>query len=392
MLWPTPTSRVDAREGGSALGDPYGTVILLDADLDAITSFTVEGRSSQGLMRTVPGGVELVVDVAGGNIVGVREGKEAWRISGEHAAISRDMQGHDLLVTSESSPVTSAVRVFRPDQGGEGEERIWGVQGPVDGVYVYGDEPVILVQRRSGPHTSSVIAFDTEGRELWRDDERGVHASDPLAQCDEGTWRLVTDDHGVLTIRDGLTGEQLGDNDWTAGYTTPVAVRIDNRLALLRVDGAHGIELCTLTGEKIWRRTYDLFSVHPGNSAVLEGVEEPLVAVPLSGGLVDLVRLRDGQLLNTVAVGEQAERRPLLGIGQDLLVGTLAGELVMIDPLSGAERWRQKFGASVVGLAAVVEVGRVYVAISTADGMLRVLSSISAAPWRETKSVGLPTS
>lgn len=372
-----PVVRVDARNGGIALGDANGGVLLLDSDLIQVAAFTVDGRTSHPLMRTVSGEVEVVANVAGGAIVGVRGGRESWRVPGDIAAIHRDRRGRDLLVIVTSGESSSAVSVRTFSEDAVDGIRTWDVPGPVDGVLAFGVTPIVLIQRRSGPHTAQVIAFDAHGHELWWDDERGVHASEPLAFAD-GEWRLATDDHGVLTIRDGLTGAVLAEQDWTAGYTTPLAVRVDGAVCVLRADGAHGMELCTGTGQTLWRRGYDLFSIFPGVSAALGEGKGVLVAISRKGGLIDVLRVRDGKLLNTLAVGEQPERRPVLGIGSDLLVGTLDGDVVAVDALTGAERWTQRFTAAVVELAGVVAGGKIYLSVSTADGQIHVMSSESS--------------
>jgi outer membrane protein assembly factor BamB len=200
-----------------------------------------------------------------------------------------------------------------------------------------------------------------------------VHANEPLAFF-EGAWRIATDDHGVLTVRDATHGAVLAQADWTAAYTTPMAVALDGEQLLVRADGTHGVELCTTDGRTIWRRGYEIFAVHPGTSVIAGTESEPLLAVPRRDGVIDILRLRDGELVRELRVGDQAERRPVLAVGRLVLAGTLAGDLVAFDSTDGSEHWRRSYPAAIEALAAAAAADQATVAVATADGDVRLLT------------------
>lgn len=372
VLLDRPVARVDDRPGGRAVAEADGTVHLLGGDLSVTAALVLHGRSPRPLLRRSPDGVEVVVDHAGGRLSAHAADGPRWSARAGSAALCRRADGTDVLVSVDPGADSSAIAIR---ELGEAEPRLrasWTVPGLVDGVMAYGDGPTVLALRRTGPHTAGVVAFDADGAKLWRDDERGVHANEPLAFGD-GRPRVATDDHGVLTVRDGETGVVLAERDWTAAYTTPIEVRLDGRVLLVRADGTHGVELCTVEGDTVWRRGYEIFAVHPGVSVLTGDRDEPLLAVPRRDGVVDVLRLRDGELVRQLPLGDQPERRPLLGLGRILLAGTVAGSLVAIDPADGSERWRREYPAAVEGLAAVTEGDRAWVSVTTADGAVRLL-------------------
>ncbi len=152
----------------------------------------------------------------------------------------------------------------------------------------------------------------------------------------------------MLLVRDAQTGELLHTDDWTAAYTTP----IDVGEGLVRADGSHGLQSVDSDGVLRWRRNYDVFALHPGNSAILVEHGNPLVVAPRRDGIVDVLDIDSGALRSSTAVGHQAERRPTLGLADIMVIGLATGTILAVDA-SGAVLWRHDLGSAVETLAAV---------------------------------------
>lgn len=378
-LWHRPLVRVDDRPGGVLITDVDGSVVALDGELRPVAVLEPAGRTPRCLLWKTGGSVALIAETSQGTVRGWSSRSQAmdpiWHVVGRHPTLHIDEDLVTRIATAEPTGSGSTVRVWK--LGSDSPELAWEVALPtsVDALLAFGDTFTLFVAQRMGPHTTCAVTLDQHGHTLWKDPSHSAWASDPLAFRNEaGRWIFAYDDHGLMLIRDGATGELISSLDWTAAYSTPILASVDGRAILLRADGTHGVEAVELDGQQLWRRSYPVFDLHPGNAAIVEGDHESLLTFCRRDGTMDVVDLATGELRTSIPIGPQAERRPLVALGRHVLVGLCTGELKAIDPVAGTTSWIQQFACAVESIVAVSGSGSTDIAVGTADGRIHVLT------------------
>lgn len=381
--------RADWRGGELVLSTETGEVLRCGADLRPVAPpVSVQGRYCQPLVWRREYGPEVVTDVAGGSVVGGMPAPgrpdaldHRWDVAGTLPAMHRDSVGCARL----SVAVDGAVAVHSEPGTAVAAHVLVGVSAPPAVALVpYGDAFRVLVNMHTGTLTAGIAVYDETGNLRWLDAAQGGHPSRPGVAPHDGDWLVATDDHGRLRLYDDA-GRVRADTDWTAAYTTPVAVPDANggTAALLRADGIHGLELLGLDGTPRWRKHSTLWRYFPGRSALARdgGGDWVLGAVGRDGRL-DAVDVADGSLRWSYDAGPTMPQRAVAagdvdGDGVDeFLVGTLDGRLLCVG-LDGDLRWEHRFPAAVTNpvVASVFDLDGVEILVATADGRLRVLAS-----------------
>ncbi|WP_155360769.1 PQQ-binding-like beta-propeller repeat protein [Acrocarpospora macrocephala] len=380
-------TRADWYGGELILSTADGRVSRCGPDLSPVGDpVPASGRFCQPLVWTRDHGPEIVTDLAGGQVIGGTPGPggldREWRVPGALPALHRDAGGTHRLVVSTVDGDRPAATVHREPGGQDATAITIALAAPPALALVpFGLTFRLLANLHTGVHTAALALYDERGAPLWADPLHGGHPARPgVVPLGGDTWLIAADDHGRLRLYDE-TGKVRAENDWTAAYTTPIAV--PGTAALLRADGIHGLELIGLDGETVWRVNTELWRYFPGRSALARAPEPGqwlLGAVSRDGrfaafdGLTGEVRW---QLDTGPAIPERAVAAgDLDGDGRDeFLVGTRAGRLLCLR--DGEIVWEHQFPAAVTNpvLADVNGDGRVEILVATADGMLRLLGT-----------------
>lgn len=384
VLWERPVVRVDERHGAVALTDRDAQVVRLGPDLVPGAVVPVEGSSAQPLCWYGTTGFGVAVGTAQGTVDLWSHDDEGVlrllsRLDGRSPTVHVDRGGRRRLALAAEVGGHELVRIYTvPDDAEPVLEGEAPARSRVHDLLAFGDEFGLLVNRRTGVHTAALDALDARGDVVWSDRARGAHPNLPAAfRRRGGGWFAAYDDHGVLTVRDACHGDVLVETDWTAAYSTPMYVDTGDLELLVRCDGVHGLEALDLDGRRSWRTLADLWQYYPGSSALVRTSDGTFVAATARDGHVDLVDVLDGSLHRRIAVGPQAEHRPVVTVATDdgdrLLVGTAAGCLLCLDPRrpEGSEEvWRVELGAAVEHVAAASGPTSTLVVASRADGRL----------------------
>ncbi|MER6528634.1 PQQ-binding-like beta-propeller repeat protein [Streptomyces sp. NPDC001508] len=397
-------TRADWHEGGLLLSTADGRVSRCGPDLRPIGSpVPAHGRFCQPLVWNREQGPEIVADVAGGWVVGRRvsggnvgsvlsvrpEGLESgWRVPGTLPSLHRDADGIHRLVVSEPGGDHPAVSIHREPGAPEATSITIALPAPAALALVpFGRAFHLLANLHTGVHTAALALYDESGALLWSDPLHGGHPSLPgVMPVGDDTWLIAADDHGRLRLYDS-TGDIRTENDWTAAYTTPVAVPaadgVGGTAAVLRADGIHGLELIGLDGKTIWRVSTELWRYFPGRAALARALEPGhwLLGAVSRDGEFAAFDAAGGEVRWRLDIGPTIPERAVAagdldGDGRDeFLVGTRDGRLLCLR--DGAIVWEQRLPAAITNpvLADVDGDGRLQILVATADGKLRLFAA-----------------
>ncbi len=389
---PVPLADVDATEAypgsdGAVIVVAGNALHRVTTDLCVSEPVRVRGRRPD-VLTTVAGATGWIANSVAGYGSEVRNSEGSWGITGRLAAMAA--AGDTALVATITT--VGSVQVWRCQKGGPSlltEIRVQNTPTHVRFIRTDG----VFIAEQTGAHTGAAGAYQLDGRSLWCDGAHWPYPNLPsIAETCSGRWIAAYDDHGVLIVRDAYTGELLAERDWTAAYTSPVLLPVDDTDLLLRLGGVHGIECLELTGgtqvelRERWRLSAPLWHYFPGDAAIARLSDRWVVGAMSPRGRLDLIDVRDGRVQHTVEVGPVAQRPPIVTVDDagsaQFIVGTSEGRLLRIDADTGMLRpCPIRFSAAVECLGVARENdGPRDLLIGTADGMVHRLrlTSLSA--------------
>lgn len=388
--------------GGLLLSNGRGQIRRLDSALRPIGKpLTPVGRLATPLVRDTPTGPELVIDRAGGQVVGGRptgRGRldSGWEIAGRLPALIRHSAGAEIVAVAGEDREGPTLVVHRASPPGSTPGSVIRLRAPLDHAPtpVPGDELVLTL--RTGTHTLATEVRRLDGTLVWAA-EVGAYLHPPaVADGPNHQPVVVFDDHGKLH-RYATNGSLLGVTDWTAAYTLPIVGRLgpSGSWAILRASGIHGVELLDAHGRRRWRREAPLWHFRAGRGAVgIPGEDgRAAVALPARDGTLECLDTATGETrwLHQLGVPLDASvvAADVDGDGLDeFLVGLPNGRLVAVGEGSSgvAERWSVQLGAAVANpiVADVDGDGVAEVIVATADGGVHILGWPCAVRPRRT--------
>ena len=365
-------------DGGVLIVSRDGRVHRLGPDLTVLARISAVGRRPEAL-AAVAGGTPWLLTPTGEGATIARGAGASWTLSGHASAVC--IQGKSLLVAT----IIDSARVGCFGYDNDGFTLLCSIAPtgtPNHALFIDGPRRLV-VSERTGVHTAAIGVYELDGTPVWRDALRGPHPNLPMAAVgSDGRWRVAYDDHGVLVLRDAHTGEQLAERDWTAAYTTPAQITSSGQDWLLRLGGVHGIEAVDLDLSERWRYIATLWRYFPGEAAVADRPDGPVIACAGSEGAVDLFDAGTGRLIGSVDIGPVAVRPPVVAVDLDadgyheFVAGTAAGRLVTVHPNSRVvSQWPVSFDAAIEYLAAADTSGSGFtdLIVGTADGMIHVV-------------------
>lgn len=263
--------RVDIHENSVLLSDNLGRIQRFDANLNPIGKLlATTGRTSRPLVWAVGGKHQLVLDVAGGTILGgvpnfEQNGKldGKWQVAGSMPALHIDALGKSRVAAADfsdsdnpaaliySGPVTSAKKPLRIPLSHP-------VYAGVGGLVPYGDtEFRLLVIMQTGVHTMALASYDAEGKLLWMDKKSGAYPKKPAAADinGDGIFEVLADDHGVFRIYDDAGAVVATNNGWPPAYTLPIVGPFgpEGETLTLRASGIDGIAMVDGAAKVTWQ-------------------------------------------------------------------------------------------------------------------------------------------
>lgn len=395
-------ARVDLCGDGILLSAADGTVRRFDAGLNPVgRPWQVNGRACRPLVWSNGGRRELVVDLAGGVVLGGTPElgapgrlSEPWRVPGTMPALHVDSAGRSRVATADLSNRDRPAAVIwgDPRRGVAASQRIPLAFPPYLGLIPFGSEFRLLVNLQTGVHTMALACYDADGKLLWEDREHGAHPNVPAAADldGDGRYEVVADDHGQLRFYSAAGKELWFDKGWPPAYSLPIIGPFgpDGQPAALRAGGIWGLALMDRSGKRLWmhklpkKRLFRWYLCSPavGRPTRTGGFAVGLVA---EDGAFECIDVATGRMRWSVDLGEPPVRADIAafdadGDGSDeFLVGARGGRLACIAEreAKGVILWEKWFPAEVASpVAADVDGdGLAEVILSTSDGLVRIL-------------------
>lgn len=293
-------------------------------------------------------------------------------------AFTRQDRGRTLLCIHRSGPGSDGTTVV--------------LDAPLDRPAHWLDDGSLLLTLRTGTHTLATESRWADGRLRWRLDA-GAYLHGPAAVTIDGSPLVLVDDHGVLHAIDASQVDTAGGvprpvvrwtRDWTAAYSQPIAGPFlpDGRMAVLRANGIHGIELLGPTGRRRWRTESPLWRYATGDAIVARSQGSWTLVAGRRDGVVDGVDLRDGRVSWQLPLCEALDDLALAAadVDQDgddeVVVGSPDGRLVLLGALAHQPliRWTRQLDAGVSAIQVLPGPGpTASLVVVTVDGRVQLL-------------------
>lgn len=394
--------RADVHDHHLLLSDASGHIQRFDHHLKPLGGrMAVAGRAARPLVWAVGDRRELIVDVAGGKVIGGRpilsqpgklEGR--WVVTGSSPAAHIDSTGRSRLALADLSDRTNpAVLLYEgPITPTQKPLRI-PLPHPVNmrtGLVPYGWEDYrLLVTLQTGVHTMALATYDAAGRLVWEDRGLGAYPRTCAAGDinDDGQMEVVADDHGTLRIY-STSGRVLASySNWPPAYTLPIIGPFGpaGETLTLRAGGIDSVALIDSKAKPIWNVTGARWRYFRSFPAVgdITGSGRLMLGAFREDGYFDCIDSATGKSTWSLPLSARPNNSSVVagdvdGDGKDeFLVGLPDGTLVCIgeEERQGKILWQVKFDSAVNNptIADVDGDGVAEIILSTSDGYVRIL-------------------
>ncbi|MBX3030674.1 MAG: PQQ-binding-like beta-propeller repeat protein [Chloroflexi bacterium] len=349
--------------GGSLVADRDGRIRRLGppwGPVDGPAGSRTRGRVAAVDATRDPTGVVLGVGMTGDRTwLGRPEAPpgtaRARRSTGGQLALHVDDHGRVLRRASvHEAGGRNLLRILEREDGDE--IAAVTLDAPLDRPVQWMTDGGALLTLRTGTHTLATEVREADGRLRWRL-KAGAYLHAPACATIDETPLVVLDDHGVLHLVDGgpvdggpsaTTPDVRWRRDWTAAYGQPIVgpFLAGGRMAILRANGIHGMELLDLAGRRRWRLEAPLWRYATGDAVIARSHGRWMLVAGRRDGRLDGIDARDGRVLwsRSLADGFDAlalASADLHGSGEQVvLVGLPDGRLLMVEDPGGTSRTR----------------------------------------------------
>jgi len=213
-------------------------------------------------------------------------------------------------------------------------------------------------------------AVSTSGEVIWKawqvyETQHGNGGS-PVLYGDLLIFNCDGFDEAAVVALDKRTGKKrwrtLRPQPWSQAYSTPLAIRVEDRDLIVSVGAFHVVAYDPENGKEVWRVDYpDGFSNVPrpvygaGLVFITTGFQQPSILAIRPDGKGNVTKTH---VAWTLSRGAPLTPSPLL-VGDELYVVTDAGIASSIDARTGAIHWQHRLGQG-VSASPVVADGRIY--------------------------------
>jgi hypothetical protein len=227
--------RVDPLPGGVLVGRADGSIEPIGDGGGRGARLAAHGRRATPLLRGLPTGPELVVDLASGRVVGGRVRGRGflvgrWRIAGHRTALLQDTAGVESVVVGTGEPGRHALATWTGTRPGSGSARHTALDAPLDQPPTPLPGGGVALTLRTGVHTLATEVRDAAGALVARL-PAGAYLHPAAVLEAAGGWLLVLDDREAWRCT------------WVAAYSVPIAGPFGpgGRPLLVRAGGTHGV-------------------------------------------------------------------------------------------------------------------------------------------------------
>ncbi len=408
-------TRADVYDNQLILADGKGGVQRFGEDLKPLgAKLAVRGRTCKPLVCGMVERREMVVDVAGGFLLGGTPDlshneklNHAWKVVGSMPVMHLDRQGRSRLVAFDLSDseglllgkiavqqvYSPALLVYEmPVVPSRKPFRIPLSDPPYVGLVAYGNDFRVMANMQTGVHTNTQATYDAVGRTRWQDKEHGTHPHVAAAAdlYENGEFEVIADDHGELRIYNSVGAVVAYDKGWPPAYTMPIVgkFRSDSKQYILRASGILGMTLVDGNAKTVWQiKTAEaqLWRYFKSLGAIGDtaGNGELTLGVLAEDGVFECIETASGAIrwsldLKSLPSDTSVVAGDLDGNGKDeFLLGLPDGKLVCISEQAGKGQvlWRKEFDSGVANpiIADVDGDGLAEIIVSTFDGRVRIL-------------------
>ena len=399
-------ARVDATVDSLLLTDSSGRIQRYAGNLQPIGSkLMTSGRACQPLVWAVGDKVELIVDVAGGALVGgvpdfASDGqlRNRWRVQGTLPAAHIDVHGQSRLVAADLDDVDhpAALIYAGPITAESTPQRVPLEFPPYLGLVPYGDEFSLIVNLQTGVHTMALASYDVAGRLQWQDRTQGAHPRPPAAADLDGDGRceIVADDHGNLRIYNSDGTVTATDKGWPPAYTIPIVGPFGplGAMSVVRASGILGLSLIDTSARPVWLSPTAIWRHFNSRAAVanIDGKGTWCAGSLAEDGNFECIDLSTGKIRWSLDLRAAPNATSVVAGdldasgGDEFLLGLPDGRLVCLIETSGEGSilWQHSFDAAVTNpiIADIDQDGVGEIVVSTLDGYVRILCGTKQTP------------